>query len=87
MQQFGGSLAAPGWGDLADWWHSQRDSGARDSYHLSLVRRYAYLDDLVPDVPQGVGRRATATIARHVDVEGYPAEDAETLTDRSTTTP
>ena len=87
VQQFGGSLAAPGWGDLADWWHQQRASTATDSYHHSLVRRYSYLDDLVPDVPQGVGRRATATIARHVDVEGYPAEDAETLTDRSTTTP
>ena len=22
VQQFGGSLAAPGWGDIADWWHS-----------------------------------------------------------------
>ena len=21
VQQFGGSLAAPGWGDVADWWH------------------------------------------------------------------
>ncbi len=71
VQHFGGSLAAPGWGDIADWWHQLRDGAATDSYHRSLRRRYAFLDDLVPDVPIGAERRATATIARHVDVEGY----------------
>ena len=25
VQQFGGSLAAPGWGDIADWWHRVRE--------------------------------------------------------------
>ena len=73
VQHFGGSLAAPGWGDIADWWHQMRDGVATDSYHRSLRRRYAFLDDLVPDVPVGAGRRAAATIARHVDVEGYPS--------------
>jgi len=72
VQQFGGSLAAPGWGDIADWWTHQRASGDRTSYHQSLLRRYGFLDDLVPTIPLGAGRRATATIARHVDVEGYP---------------
>lgn len=71
VQHFGGSLAAPGWGDIADWWHHQRDGDSTDSYHRSLRRRFGFLDDLVPDVPVGMGRRATATIARHVDVEGY----------------
>ena len=33
VQQFGGSLAAPGWGDIADWWHTVRDNGERGSYH------------------------------------------------------
>lgn len=73
VQHFGGSLAAPGWGDIADWWHQLRDGDETDSYHRSLRRRYAFLDDLVPDVPVGAERRATATIARHVDVEGYPS--------------
>ena len=41
VQQFGGSLAAPGWGDIADWWHTVRDNGQRGSYHSSLMRRYA----------------------------------------------
>ena len=44
-----------------------RPSGG--SYHRSLLRRYAFLDDLVPDVPLGAVRRAAATIARHADVE------------------
>ena len=70
VQQFGGSLAAPGWGDIADWWAHQRAGMSAGSYQRSLLRRYAFLDDLVPDVPLGVGRRASATIARHADVAG-----------------
>ena len=70
VQQFGGSLAAPGWGDLADWWAQQKAGTDASSYHRSLLRRYAFLDDLVPDVPLGVGRRASATIARHADIAG-----------------
>lgn len=71
VQHFGGSLAAPGWGDIADWWHHLRDGGGTDSYHRSLRRRFEFLETLVPDVPVGAGRRATATITRHVDVEGF----------------
>ena len=71
VQHFGGSLAAPGWGDIADWWLHQKAAPVEDSYHRSLRRRYAFLEDLVPHVPVGQGRRATATIARHVDVEGF----------------
>jgi sugar/nucleoside kinase (ribokinase family) len=70
VQQFGGSLAAPGWGDIADWWTHQRASTAPGSYHQSLLRRYAFLDELVPTVPLGACRRATATIARHADIAG-----------------
>lgn len=70
VQQFGGSLAAPGWGDIADWWHEVRDQGGSTSYRTSLRRRYAFLEDIVPSVPVGAVRRAAATIARHADVEG-----------------
>ncbi len=73
VQHFGGSLAAPGWGDIADWWQHQQVATVGDSYHRSLLRRYAFLDDFVGDVPAGLGRRASATIARHVDVEGFSA--------------
>ncbi|BDZ42113.1 sugar kinase [Paraoerskovia sediminicola] len=40
----GGALAAPGWGDVADWWDDVRTSGERDT-----VARFGFLDDVVPD--------------------------------------
>ncbi|MFE3448270.1 PfkB family carbohydrate kinase [Nonomuraea sp. NPDC059194] len=73
VQQFGGSLAAPGWGDIADWWHEARAAaGQRGAYAASLARRYAFLDRLVPAVPIGAVRRAAATIARYADLEVAP---------------
>lgn len=70
VQQFGGSLAAPGWGDVLDWWHAVRSGGREDGYHRSLRRRFAFLDDITPDAPVCVRRRASATIARRGDVDG-----------------
>ncbi len=68
VQQFGGSLAAPGWGDIVDWWRGTRDDNAGSSYAGSLRRRYAFLEDIVPGVPPTAVRRAAATIARRADV-------------------
>jgi len=74
VQQFGGSLAAPGWGDIAKWWHAVRDGSGSTSYDLAVRRRYRFLEDIVPTVPQGAVHRAAATIARRADVgEGLPA--------------
>ncbi len=67
VQQVGGSLAAPGWGDIADWWHRVRDSSCTSAEDASIRRRYAFLDCLVPEVPVGAVRRAAATIARLSD--------------------
>jgi len=66
VQQVGGSLAAPGWGDIADWWHhaQQRASGGTAQW----LRRYTFLAELVRDVPAQAVRRATATIARRSDL-------------------
>ncbi|GGK72464.1 sugar kinase [Sphaerisporangium melleum] len=72
VQQFGGSLAAPGWGDIADWWQDVRAAAAggnSGAYIDSLARRYAFLDQIVPDVPMCAVRRATATMSRHADVD------------------
>jgi sugar/nucleoside kinase (ribokinase family) len=55
VQHFGGSLSAPGWGDIADWW---RASGRA---------AYSFLDDVIPSGEQRSVRRATATIARLSD--------------------
>ncbi len=68
VQQFGGSLAAPGWGDIADWWHTVRDTGS-GSYRSALLRRFGFLEEIVPTVPVGAVRRAAATIARRADVQ------------------
>lgn len=67
VQQVGGSLAAPGWGDIADWWQRTRTCPDTGSYHRSMRRRYAFLDDVVPAAPAGAVRRAAATIARLSD--------------------
>lgn len=69
VQQFGGSLAAPGWGDIARWWHDVRDGSAVTSYDLAVRRRYGFLEGIVPTVPQGAVHRAAATLARRADVE------------------
>lgn len=66
VQQVGGSLAAPGWGDISDWW--QQAQGRESGRSAQWLRRYAFLEDLVRDVPAEAVRRATATIARRSDV-------------------
>lgn len=71
VQQVGGSLAAPGWGDIADWWQRiktlEPDVHAPRAYLDSVRRRYAFLDEIVPHVPHTAVRRAAATIARLSD--------------------
>jgi sugar/nucleoside kinase (ribokinase family) len=59
VQHFGGSLSAPGWGDIADWRRVSRDP------------RYAFLDDVVPSGEPRTVRRATATIARLSDAQDH----------------
>ncbi|WP_104179260.1 PfkB family carbohydrate kinase [Arthrobacter sp. B0490] len=74
VQHVGGSLAAPGWGDIADWWH--RVTTGRGAVRRQWLRRYAFLEDLVSDVPTEALRRATATIARQSDAS--PSRPSET---------
>lgn len=68
ITQVGGSLAAPGWGDVADWWR-ERQTAARegDPVALDLVTRYGFLADCLPSVDAPRVRRAEATIARFSD--------------------
>lgn len=56
VQHFGGSLSAPGWGDIAVWW---RTVSRRPDEELS---RYGFLDDLLPDHAGVEVRRASPTI-------------------------
>lgn len=64
VQQFGGSLAAPGWGDISDWW--RRVGAAADAGNQparELVARYSFLGQVLPSRPVGQVRRAEATLA------------------------
>jgi len=65
VQEVGGSLAAPGWGDIADWW--QRANARRERQSSQWLRRYGFLEEIVRDVPLAAQRRATATIAHLSD--------------------
>lgn len=69
VQQFGGSLAAPAWGDIADWWAQVRACPDNDAYHRALRRRYAFLTEHLSDLPTLTCRRASATIARTADLD------------------
>jgi sugar/nucleoside kinase (ribokinase family) len=68
VEQFGGSLAAPGLGDVLDWWQGVKADAQSGAYGASLRRRYAFLDDLNPSAPVRHRRRAAATIARLSDL-------------------
>ncbi|AQP43950.1 carbohydrate kinase family protein [Tessaracoccus flavus] len=68
VRQFGGSLAAPGWGDIADWWRQgSRRAADGDLKAAFVLRDYAFLADLIPEHQvQGV-RRAQGTFASASD--------------------
>ncbi|MET9252584.1 PfkB family carbohydrate kinase [Streptomyces sp. NPDC003717] len=61
VQEFGGSLSAPGWSEIATWWRKVRSLTDQDPLAL---RRYAFLAALVPDEPARPWplRRAVPTI-------------------------
>ncbi|MDQ1732752.1 MAG: hypothetical protein QOK10_2911 [Pseudonocardiales bacterium] len=68
VQQVGGSLAAPGWGDLADWLTEVRLQARSGSQAAAdLEQRYRFLADALPAEPVRAVRRARATIARSSD--------------------
>ena len=59
VRQFGGSLAAPGWGDVADWWRPPPPAPpAGDLKAAYVLRDYGFLQDLLPDHPVLGVRRA-----------------------------
>ena len=46
VQEFGGSLSAPGWSEIAAWWRKVRSLDDQDP---AALERYAFLADLVPE--------------------------------------
>ncbi|HST49854.1 PfkB family carbohydrate kinase [Jatrophihabitans sp.] len=68
VQQVGGSLAAPGWGDIADWLADVRGQAAAGSRSAGvLAHSYEFLAGCIPAGPAPTVRRARATIARTSD--------------------
>ncbi len=64
VQEFGGSLSAPGWIEIAAWWQHAK---SYDDQDRTALRRFAFLDELLPTgVRRWPLRRAVPTIGfRH----------------------
>lgn len=61
VKHFGGSLAAPGWGDIADWWDMAKSRARDNEACREIARRYGFLEDIIPLHALHVVRRAEAT--------------------------
>jgi bifunctional ADP-heptose synthase (sugar kinase/adenylyltransferase) len=72
VQYVGGSLAAPGWGDIIDWLASTRAKAANGSGPAAeLASAYAFISDVLPESGRISVRRARATIARDSDADAH----------------
>ena len=70
VQQFGGSLAAPGWGDISDWWSRIKRRAATSAPRGRRIEAdYSFLSEVLSDVRTKETRRAEATLARHSDAD------------------
>jgi bifunctional ADP-heptose synthase (sugar kinase/adenylyltransferase) len=72
VQYVGGSLAAPGWGDIIDWLARTRAKATDGSSHAAeLAKAYEFITDVLPESGRISVRRARATIARISDAETH----------------
>ena len=72
VQYVGGSLAAPGWGDIVDWLARTQAKAAAGSAHATeLIATYGFISDVLPATGRISVRRARATIARASDAEAH----------------
>jgi sugar/nucleoside kinase (ribokinase family) len=65
VQEFGGSLSAPSWAEIAAWWRQVRGCDGRSAGDEPTRRRYAFLDTLLA----GCGGRGP--LARAVPTIGF----------------
>ena len=69
VQQFGGGLAAPGWGDIADWWsRTTRAAAGGSAGAVELAGCYGFLTEHLHNHEGRSVRRAYATIAQLADL-------------------
>ncbi len=72
VQYVGGSLAAPGWGDIIDWLaRTQAKAGDGSAHAAELAAAYGFVSDVLPATGRISVRRARATIARASDAEAH----------------
>ncbi|RBM20244.1 PfkB family carbohydrate kinase [Streptomyces sp. PT12] len=57
VQEFGGSLSAPGWGEIAAWWQRVRRLTPESGPLGQALERYAFLRDVLPEDPRPWPRR------------------------------
>ena len=70
MQYVGGSLAAPGWGDIIDWLaRTQARASSGAAHAAELAATYGFIYDVLPETGRISVRRARATIARASDAD------------------
>ncbi|TDC65716.1 carbohydrate kinase family protein [Streptomyces hainanensis] len=63
VQEFGGSLSAPGWGEVAAWWRRVHALTPPFRRLAPELRRYAFLSELLPGpAPTWPRRRAVPTL-------------------------
>ncbi|QMW64857.1 hypothetical protein H4N58_11440 [Mumia sp. ZJ1417] len=66
VRDFGGALAAPGWGAICEWWEALEPGSW-------LARDYAFLDDVLTTVEHRTYGRAVATIGFVGDTHDHPS--------------
>jgi len=70
VQYVGGSLAAPGWGDIIDWLARTKAKAADGSAHAAeMLGAYGFISDALPESGRLWVRRARATIAHTSDAQ------------------
>lgn len=71
VKHFGGSLASPGWGDIADWWESAKLRARENAECADIAKRYGFLDEVLPQHQLNAVRRAEATFGLLTEAEAH----------------
>ena len=71
VKHFGGSLASPGWGDIADWWESTKLRARENAECQDIAKRYGFLDEVLPQHQLNAVRRAEATFGLLTEAEAH----------------
>lgn len=68
VQHFGGALAAPGWGDITDWWRTLSAAADAGDLRAAYTRRsFGFLEEVLPTHRVLGRRRAQGTFALRSD--------------------